>query len=352
MVSEPIDPQYAQSSASLGAAYLASILPALEQTYQLDIPVLLQRAGIDQQCLNDPQHLIPFYRVGAFFLDVLQATGDQAIGLVVGSGVQPRSYQTLGYAVLSSDTLREAIARLIRYEHLIGKLGTTSLEETDPVRLVWHCPFAGPWARYLKEAAITGWVVFGRSLLVDDIRAYSVHFDHPCLSDPARYQAIYGCPVYFDSDWCGVTFAASHLDAPLKSADPGLSELMEKHARGLLAEFGERLNLANEVRERIARQLPNGEPVMEGVASALGLTPRVLQNRLKALGVGYTDLVDDVRIQLALAYLDNEAHSLIDVAFLLGFSEQSSFSRAFKRWTGQTPLEYRRSRHHIKSSGI
>lgn len=341
---EPIDPQYSQSSTSLGAAYLASILPTLAATYDIDVDAALHRAGIDQTCLQDPQYLIPFYRVGAFFLAVLTLTQDSAIGLVVGSAVQPRSYQTLGYAILSSATLREAIERLIRYEKLIGKLGSTTLHEGDPVRLVWHAPFDGPWSRYLKEAAITGWLVFGRSLLRENAQASCVHFDHPLQGDQARYEAVYGCPVKFDSCWSGVEFAPGMLNEPIKSADPGLSALMENHAQVLLAQFGDRLNLANEVREQIARQLPNGEPTMEVVANNLEMTARVLQNRLKALGVGYIELVDEVRKQLALAYLDNPVHSVIDVAFLLGFAEQSSFSRAFKRWTGETPLDYRKSR--------
>jgi AraC-like DNA-binding protein len=140
-----------------------------------------------------------------------------------------------------------------------------------------------------------------------------------------------------------VEFDAALLDAPVVSADPGLKALMDEHAGNLLASYRERMNLANEVRERIARTLPNGEPALATVAAELGLTGRVLQNRLKEAGSHFTELVDEVRAQLARDYLSDSKYTLIDVAFLLGFSEQSSFSRAFRRWTGQAPVDYRKN---------
>ncbi len=340
---DSIDPQFTQSSASLAAAYMTSLLPALEAEYNLDTAALLERVGLDSNLLQNPQALIPFYRVGAFFLELLKETQDPGLGLVVGSGVQPRSYQVLGYAVLSSANLGQAIERLIRYEHLVGKLGSTTLQrDGELVRLIWHCPFEGPWSRYIKEAAVTGWVVYARSLLASQVKAEAVHFDHELVGECARYEAVYDCPVIFGSDWTGVTFDSGLLDEPLISADPGLNQMMEAHARDMLSQFKHKLNLVNEVREVVARILPTGEPVLEEVAQSIGLTGRALQNRLKSGGYHFKDVVDEVREQLAYAYLQNSDTSIIDIAFLLGFSEQSSFSRAFRRWTGMAPVEYRR----------
>ncbi|MDX1695166.1 MAG: AraC family transcriptional regulator [Ketobacteraceae bacterium] len=339
-----IDPQYTRSSASLSAAYLQSVLPSLKVRYQqLDMDRLLVQAGIETRQLNDPEYLIPFYRVGGFFLALLQETGDSALGLEIGASVQARSYHVLGYAVLSSNTIGEAIERLIRYEQLAGKLGSTAMIKSDPVRLTWRCPFEGPWARYVKEAAIAGWVTFGRVLVADSVRPLGVYFDHELVGDYGRYEAVFGCPVHFNASWTGVTLSPENLEAPIVSADPGLNQLMDHQAIDRLEKFDSRLNLVNEVRAEVARSLPDGEPSLEGVATALGLTVRSLQNRLKDAGLPFKAVVDEVREQLACAYLADDAASLLDIAFLLGFSEQSSFSRAFRRWRGVSPQAFRKS---------
>lgn len=340
---QTIDPQYTQSSASLAAVYLHSILPMLESRYAVDMTALLVESGIDPAGLSDPENLIPFYRVGAFFMALLRETGDQGLGLAIGASVQARSYHVLGYAILSSSTISEAIDRLIRYESLAGKLGKTTLIPGDPVRLEWHCPFAGPWSSYVKEAAIAGWVTFGRALVADNARPLAVYFDHAPMADDDRYDAVFACPVHFNAGWDGVAFAAEHLQQPIVSADPALKALMDQQARERLEKFAHRINLVNEVRAQIAHGLPNGEPSVEAVAQGLGLTARALQNRLKSLEFHFKDLVDDVREQLAYAYLADESTSLIDIAFLLGFAEQSSFSRAFRRWRGCSPMAFRKS---------
>lgn len=340
---QTIDPQYTQSSASLSAAYLQSIVPVLQQKYPVDIEAALATAGIEAEQLNDPEYFIPFYKVGAFFLEILRQTGDNALGLEIGAAVQARSYHVLGYAILSSSTIAEAIDRLIRYEKLAGKLGTTTMLVGDPVKLQWHCPFHGPWASYVKEAAIAGWVTFAKTLVAESAGPTGIYFDHALMADYQRYQAVFGCPVHFDADWTGVTFSAENLKRPIVSADPGLKMLMDHQASDRLAKFSSRINLVNEARSEIAKRLPNGEPSLEIVAEPLGLTPRALQNRLKAAGIHYKDVVDEVREQLAYAYLADDSTSLIDIAFLLGFAEQSSFSRAFKRWSGISPIAFRKS---------
>ncbi|MCG8316893.1 MAG: AraC family transcriptional regulator [Pseudomonadales bacterium] len=340
---QTIDPQYTQSSASLSASYLHSIVPKLKKRYDIDMDALVARVGIEASQLNDPEYLIPFFRVGAFFLELLRETGDPALGLEIGCAVEARSYHVLGYAIVSSSTIAEAIDRLIRYEQLAGKLGATSLHPGDPVKLQWHCPFDGPFSFYLKEAAIAGWITFGKSLVADAASPLGVYFDHACTTDISRYEEAFGAPVYFDSDWSGVTFSADDLKRPVVSADPGLMLLMGNQAMDRLEKFDHRINLVNEVRAEVAKGLPNGEPSLESVAEPLDLTPRALQNRLKGADISFKDVVDEVREQLAYAYLADESTSLLDIAFLLGFAEQSSFSRAFKRWSGVSPIEFRKT---------
>lgn len=342
---ESPDLQLTLSASSLSAAYLHSLLPPLAQHYGLDLAPLLHQAGLSPQRLAQPDTLVPLSQAGALFLALLQATGDEGLGLVMGSLVQPRSYQVLGYAVMSSSHLGEAIDRLIRYEKLVGKLGSTRLQRHGTVcRLEWQCPFQGDWTAYLKEAAIAGWVTYARALLVSAVMPIRVCFDHPPRVPLARYRSLFGCEVDMAAGWCGVEFDPALLAEPLRSADPGLRQLMDVQAGQLLQDFEQTTNLVNEVRARIAQALPNGEPALETVAGHLGLGPRALQHRLKQNGAAFKPLVDEVRRLLAPAWLRDRSIRLQEVAFLLGFSEQSAFSRAFRRWYGCSPQQFRKSR--------
>ncbi|MCP5018513.1 MAG: AraC family transcriptional regulator [Ketobacter sp.] len=341
------DLQLAHSASSLSAAYLNSILPGLVQHYGLDQDALLRNSGISQHDLSDPEYMVPFTAVAALFLQILQQTGDTGLGLEVGRLVQPRSYQVLGYAIMSSANLGEAIDRLIRYEKLVGKLGHTELKiSEDCCQLHWHCPFQGEWTRLLKEAALAGWVTYGRSLLPTAVMLRRVCFDHggagPHSLNPERYAAIFQCPVHVESDWCGIEFDAALLQQPLVHSDPGLKAMMDARAEELLREFEQKINLVNELRAVVSDLLPAGEPTLDMAAERLQLTPRALQNRLRQAEVSFKDVVDRVRQVLVLGYMQDTSLTLLDLAFLLGFAEQSSFSRAFKRWFGQPPQQYRK----------
>ncbi len=336
------------SSASLSSAYLKSVLPAITSTYGVDVWPLLEQSGISKTQLELPDYLIPFYQAGAFFMSVMQACQDEGLGLVIGGAVQAKSYQVLGYAVMSSQNLGEAIDRLIRYEKLVGQMGSTRLviseEAGSDCRLVWRCPFDAPWSRFLKEAAIAGWVTYALSQVQVDSAVFTVHFDHTKASIPShRYGDVFGEYVVFDSQWSGVAFDSGLLTLPFSQADPGLNAMMDRQAAVLLDMFDSKLNLVNITREHIARGLPNGDPNLEDIAKSLSLTSRALQHRLKDSHTTFKEVVDEVRRQLALSYLAEKSVPMIDVAFLLGFSEQSSFSRAFKRWMGCSPVEYKKS---------
>lgn len=338
-----LDPSIVEGGLSLGAAYISSVVPAVARYYGLQPERLLAAAGITQEQLQQADSLIPFDRVAVLFMQALQASGDPAFGLTVGSAVQPRSYQVLGYAILSCDTLGEAIDRLIRYEKLVGKLGVTRLHcQGDGCRLEWLSPLQGPWSRYLQEAAVAGWITLARQL-VAAVPDFEVHFEHDCAADRQRYQEVLGAPVNFNSSFTGVAMASQALAIPMVGADAGLRAMMDRQAAVLLDEFASRLNLVNEVRSEIVHILPDGEPGLETIARRLHLSERVLQSRLRDAGVSFSALIEDVRRSLATLYLQQASVALVDIAFLLGFSEQSAFSRAFRRWMGVSPQAWRRN---------
>lgn len=338
-----LDPSLAGSDQSLSAAYVDAVLPDLLAHYGLSRDAILAQAGIDESRFSRSDQLLPLVDVLRLFLVILQACGDTRLGFEIGRRVRPRSYQVLGYVILASSHLGEAVQRLIRFERLSGKLGETHMEHVgDQVRMEWHCPITGEPARYLVEAAITGWVAFIRPLLMEPLAPSAVYFRHSAPEDVGRYERYFQAPVYFNAAFDGVELADSLLSAPLDSADPGLAGMMERQARELLSEFDVNTNLPSAVRAEIYRQLAGGEPSLESVAQGIGLTARGLSKRLVSQSLRFPDMLDSLRQTLAELYLQDESLSLTEIALLLGFAESSSFSRAFRRWRGVSPNQYRR----------
>lgn len=337
-----LDPALAGTDRSLASAYLASILPPLAAHYGLDVDELMRQAGLDPALLQSTGQMVPLVDVARLFLLVLMHSQDPAMGFEMGRQVKTRSYQVLGYLIFSSATLGEAIQRLIRFEKLAGNLGTTTMEsEDDSVRLVWHCPIEGEPARYLTEAAITGWVTFARQLVESEAAPLRVCFRHDAAVDVMRYQAHFQCPVVFSATFDGVELPQSFLQLPLVNADPGLSGMMEREASSLLADYDIQTNLISATRSEVYRLLADGEPTVEQVASRLGLAERTLQSRLRKQDSSFQEVLDGLRRSLAAILMRDDALSLTEIALLLGFSEQSSFTRAYRRWHGRSPAQAR-----------
>mgnify|MGYP003571131577 CR=1 FL=1 len=338
----PVDPAIAGTDRSVASAYLASILPAVIAHYGLDEDAVLAEAGLDPAVLSETGRMVPLVDAMRLFLVILSRTGDPGMGFEIGRQVRARSYQVLGYAILSSEDLGQAIERLMRFEKLAGNLGETTMNRVgDIVRLTWHCPVKGEPARYLTEAAITGWVTFARQLVDAAPAPLRVCFRHAAQVDADRYERHFQCPVEFAADFDGVEVPESFLRLPLSGADPGLSGMMEREAAQLLTDYDSQTNLVNAVRSEIYRLLADGEPTVEQVAGRLQMAERTLQGRLRKQGASFQEVLDGLRRSLAALYMQDARLSLTDIGLLLGFAEQSSFTRAFRRWHGESPARVR-----------
>ncbi|MFN3712541.1 MAG: AraC family transcriptional regulator [Alcanivoracaceae bacterium] len=335
-------PELAGTDRSLSVAYVASILPPLAERYALDVTALLREAGLPADLLERVDGLLPLVDVMRLFVVVLARCGDPGMGFEVGRLVRARSYQVLGYVILASANIGEAIDKLVRFEKLAGNLGRTeAVRSADSLQLIWHCPITGEPGRFLTEAAITGWVTFARQLINVPASPTRVCFRHGPPQDGARYQEYFGCPVQFSASFDGVEVPVALLSLTLRDADPGLSGMMEREASQLMAEYDSRTNLVAAVRREIFRLLVEGEPTLEQVAARLDIAERTLQGRLRKQGMGFQEVLDGLRRTLAELYMQDAGLSLTDIALLLGFAEHSSFTRAFRRWFAETPAQYR-----------
>ena len=169
-----------------------------------------------------------------------------------------------------------------------------------------------------------------------------VEFSHPQPADISEHERIFECPVRFGADTCQLVIARDVWDTPRTGSDPALFSVLDTHARMLLEQLPSPDDIVGRVRKAIGAELRGGDPSLESIAKQLAMSPRTLQRRLRDQGVLFNDVLDAMRFRAAKSYLAKGDVAGTEVAYLLGFAEQSSLNRAFKRWSGQTPTEYRR----------
>jgi len=246
--------------------------------------------------------------------------------------------------MMNCQNLGEAFEKSARYHRIIGNLieGNANLRFNKiKVKLVTP-PHAPKMPRYCFESTITSSVRMMRTLTGKDINPLEVTFTYPEPVAIAEYERYFNCPVLFNQKENSFTIALSVIFTPILYANPELLEHFENYAQEFLSESGRQSEYAGTVTRILLSQLDDEDLSIKKVAKEMSMSVRTLQNRLKAEGVVFSDLRQDVREKLAKKYL-RENYSVEDITYLLGFSEPSVFRKAFKKWSGVTPREFRES---------
>jgi AraC-like DNA-binding protein len=304
---------------------------------------LFTKAGIDWDRITDPNARFPMQRMQKLWKLAVEATGDPCLGLTAARQFQPALLHGLGLAWLVSDTLLDAFGRLVRYARLINTALDFRVEEQpDSIDLVTVLPEVLPpdfeyaaidlgMAAFLRMCQITA----GRS-----ITPRYVTLQRPSPACLARFEDIFGTSIKYGALVNRLCFDRDLLTRPLASANPELARINDQVVTDYLARY-DRDSIAMQVRSKIIQQLPDGIPRQEVIADTLNVSLRSLQRKLKEEETSFKNLLEDTRQQLALHYLRDTRRSIGEITYLLGFSEPSNFTRAFKRWTGKSPLQYR-----------
>ncbi|MBH3341617.1 AraC family transcriptional regulator [Pseudomonas mendocina] len=332
---------------SVSVAYLQGLIEHL-QRQGVATEALLAHVQLGPEALSQRDQRIAASAYLTLLGEGVRLTGDQYLGLHLGESVRPGYYGVLGSLIMSCATLADALHRQARYASLVGSLGRVILDD-EPVRagcepLVAHRwePLLAQQQRQLSEETLAGWVSFGRWISGLDISPTEVRFQHSAPADTSEHARIFRCPVLFDQPDNALIFPRRLLSVPLNQADAQVRGMLDAYADRLLAELNQGSSVLDRARLELARQLPEQGPDLESIAAALALSPRTLQRRLREGGLSFSQLVDETRQQLVLHYLRDPALELAEIAFLVGFSEPGSLARAFRRWTGTSPGEYRR----------
>jgi AraC-like DNA-binding protein len=304
---------------------------------------LYEAVDFDPSALKDPDNRMPFAQLVALYEKAAELTGDDNFGLHVGQSVDLSAFDVVGYCALNSSTLGAACARVARYHSIWTDGALFTLEPANETSAIVYSYLDTSLGERRQDSEMTLATVttLCRNLAAPDFHPTAVEFQHAAPVDVSEHVRLFNCPVKFGAAANRLSFPSGFLTLPIAKADASLCALLDRHAEDLLTKYPPRDSLIDQVRAAIADEVRGGEPSLERIADRLGLTPRTLQRKLQELGTSYNDVLDQMRRQLAMRYLREPQMAICEVAYLLGFSETSSFHRAFKRWTGVTPKEFR-----------
>ena len=305
---------------------------------------LYDAAGFNTALLNDPDARVPFAQIVTLYEEAAKLSGDDAFGLHVGEQVDPTVFDVLGYSVINSPTFGDALDRAVRYNSLWTNGSGFSIDQGEALTTVTYIYFdPGLSARRQDcEMTLAALAVLGRRVTNVEWAPREVRFQHARPANTQEHDRIFRCPLQFDAPANDFVFDSAYLNLRIVKADPNLCAVLDRHAGELLARYPREDSFIDRVRLIIKNEFKGGEASLEKVAGQLGLSGRTLQRKLQERGTTHQELLDQMRKELAVRYLREPEMAICEVAYLLGFSESSALHRAFKRWTGKTPSEFRR----------
>ncbi len=303
--------------------------------------------GIEASALDELDRRVPPAQLRALWDEAAVRTGEESFGLRLAELTRPfPPDHVLGYAVMTSATLGDAYRRVVRYVRLVDGSLSVSLDlegDRAHVRLGVH-PVDGP-GRHGVEYALGMLYEPGRRTMGEAFVVREARFEHGAPRSTEIHERVFGATVRFDQPRTELVFEAALLSTPLMSADPALCAILERHMMGLIEDVpaATEEGFAARVRQAVVASLRDGTPTAQSIAKGLGCSARTMHRRLAEEGAGaFQELLDEVRRDAAVRHLREGRIEISGIAFVLGFSEVSAFYRAFKRWTGRTPVEYRR----------
>ena len=309
----------------------------------VDVARWRRSAGLDRLDLEDPELRLPGAVAREAWRLAAEAMADEAIAIHVVEARPADVADALDYAFRASASLREALGQVARYTRLHhDRIDLRLVPEGDGSRLTATVAETHVVNRYQAEFFCASLLRLARDTCDPVLVPVEVSFAHAAPASAAEHRRFFGCPVRFEQPVIGVLFADADLGRPMHGADPTLAALLGRQ----LDELVERLPLDESVSARARRviedDLASGNVSIDRVARQLAMSARTLARRLEAEGTSFRFLIDSVRKETAVRHLRNRRMDLMEVAFLLGYSESSAFARSFKRWTRRTPAEFRR----------
>jgi AraC-like DNA-binding protein len=319
-------------------------LVAYAASRELPVQDWLATAGLTNQQLQDADARLDPATIFTLWRQAYLASGDPALALHVAEFLPRGAYRAVEYLAAHAPTVGDAYSKVADYFSVIDS--TTELvidvAATD-VSFGPRRPSTDPSAYPAIEYMLAACYLRVRDMTGTDHRPMAIELTAPALLHAAEVERVFGCPVRWNADADRLRFALDAWNAPTAHADPAMLPLLEDYARILKERHPSATSLLQTLDEVLERAWQSGEPGLDAIARQLGMSSRTLQRRLGEEGSAFSDRVDEARRRATLRWLRCQDVSLAEVAYLVGFKEQASLTRAVRRWTGQTPRELRRT---------
>lgn len=319
--------------------YALAIAKALDHS-GIDSARILRAAGISAALTNDPLSRLPVATLTQLYRACVEVTHNPYFGLTVGKFIHISNLHALGYALAASSNLLEFCRRLARYFRLASQTAEIRVIESDD-EIALEIKQLVDVCGETEDALITFVVLSMRQLYRPEFNPTRVALHHAVPRDgPAPYENLFRAPVTFDQALAVLAIPRASAEHPLPGACAELAQLNDNIANRYMAQL-DKDDVVNTVRLKIIDMLPSGDCSREKVASAMCMSPSTLQLKLAQRDTNFQDLLDAIRKELARSYVRQQSLSITEITFLLGFSDTSNFTRAFKRWEGKSPSSFR-----------
>jgi len=327
---------------SLYSTMVSAIVQAGEH---LGAPVdaLLVKVGIDKHLLKDPEQRFAVSQVLRLCELIEEYSKAEDLGLLTGRIGYLDGLNLQLYMSTVCSTFREYLNLMPSILRILGDIGENATQVDKPfIKLQWQ-PLWQPseQQRFLSDLVLTMSAAIVNSLCLLPIPVQQAHFTYPEPQDLTLLKANFGDKLYFNQPVSCLYFARESLNYPLTRLSDDLTSTLARPLDHLFNQAEPRDTFLQQLRQTLLRLLPQGEINIDRVAEELNLSRRTLQRRLSERDTQFLQVLQQVRVDLALRYLADERLTVTEIAFLLGYSDQGSFSAAFKSWHGVSPLEHR-----------
>lgn len=312
------------------------------EAHHIDADALFRRQGLDPSLFQESHTRYPYDLLCKAWAEATVITDKEYIGLEIGKYFTPLDLNALGVTFLSSTMLLAAFERLQRYETLVNSsLDFTIVEGEDRLDLLTNLEGVPDEALRIVEDGRTSVLVhMARMGLSQSLDPVEVAFTYPEPKATGEYFGLLRCPILFSQPVSRISFSMADAKRPFTYANRELAISNDRFLDGMMKNL-KSSDLVTQIKRAIIEDLPSGAPSEEGIAKRVFVSSRTLQRRLADESTNFRTLLLEVRRELAEKYISDKTMPLAEISFMLGFSDTSSFSRAFKKWTGDPPAVFR-----------
>lgn len=327
------------------ASIVALFVSALE-SYGLDAQPILDAAGFEVDKSYGPDERVSTLKTKNLWELSVQYSGDPCFGLKYAAYIQPSALHGLGLSWIASHSLKEGLERLVRFQRILSTDLQLEMRETQSGYCIYDVvgqksdPFQFPDAAH--DSTVTSIYKICQIMLGPEIKPIRVSVEHPAPPCAEKFEQFFSIPVSFDDNETAIEFDKKISELPASSANHELTRINDQVVIDYLNQF-EQDDIVTPTRKYIIDHLPSGVPRQSVIASDLNMSLRNFQRKLTRSGTSYTNVLNQLRHEMARRYLQSPKHQIISIAYLLGFSDPSNFSREFNRWNGESPNHFRQT---------